>query len=44
MAYELELLESGLIRYTIFPPSPEVQIKFTGRIMEDAVKAENKKN
>ncbi len=44
MAYELELLESGLIRYTVFPPSPEVQIKFTGRIMEDAVKTENKKN
>lgn len=32
MAYDLELINVGLIRYTLFPPSPEAQMKFTGKI------------
>jgi hypothetical protein len=31
-AYELELVNAGLIRYAVYPPSPEVQIKFTGKV------------
>jgi hypothetical protein len=32
MAYDLELIEAGLIRYALFPPSPEVQMRFTGKV------------
>ncbi len=31
-AYDLELLNAGLISYALYPPSPEVQIKFTGKV------------
>jgi hypothetical protein len=32
MAYEVELIEVGLIKYALFPPPPEVQIRFTGKV------------
>ena len=32
MAYDLELINAGLIRYALFPPSPEVQMRFTGKV------------
>lgn len=32
VAYDLELINAGLIRYTPFPPSPEVQMRFTGKV------------
>lgn len=31
-AYDLELINAGLMSYALFPPSPEVQIKFTGKV------------
>ena len=31
-AYDLQLINAGLISYTLYPPSPEVQIKFTGKV------------
>lgn len=31
-AYDLELINAGLMSYALFPPSPEVQMKFTGRV------------
>ncbi len=33
MAYEVELIEAGLIKYSIFPTSPEVQMRFIRRVM-----------
>ena len=31
-AYDLELIKAGLLRYALYPPSPEVQIRFTGKV------------
>jgi len=31
-AYDIELINAGLLRYALYPPSPEVQIKFTGKV------------
>jgi hypothetical protein len=31
-AYDLKLINAGLISYVLYPPSPEVQIKFTGEV------------
>lgn len=31
-SYYLELLNAGLISYAVYPPSPEVQMKFTGKV------------
>jgi hypothetical protein len=32
IAYELELINAGLIKYALYPPPAEVQIRFTGRL------------
>ena len=32
MAYDLDLINAGLLRYALYPPSPEVQIQFTGEV------------
>jgi hypothetical protein len=31
-AYDLELIKAGLISYALFPPTPEVQMRFTGKV------------
>ena len=31
MAYDLSLINAGLVGLTLFPPSPEIQARFTGK-------------